>query len=349
MKKGVLVLTIALLCLSVAGGLWASGEKEAEKEQLVIGISFKDLGLERWKRDLNFMKERADQLGIRVYEASANGDQNLQISQIENMLTRGIDVLICIPQNGKIVGSVVADCHKDGVKVISYDHMLEDCEQDYHITFDMLRVGQLQAEYALERVPRGRYFLLAGPKDDKNAQLFREGQMSVLQKYVDNGDIKVVGDQWAGGWLSEEAMKLTENVLTANNNLVDAIVASNDSTANGAVQALIEQGLAGKVLVTGQDADLAACQRIVARTQTMSIYKPLPKLAYAAIDLAVAAADNRPVKTNDAYFNGKINVPTVLLDVIAADADNMMATVIKDGFHSKDDVYKNIPKSEWPK
>jgi len=169
-----------------------------------------------------------------------------------------------------------------------------------------------------------------------------------MQPKIDNGDVKVVGDQWAGGWLPENAMKLTENVLTANNNQIDAILASNDSTAQGAIQALKEQGLAGEIPITGQDADLASCQAIVAGEQTMSVYKPLPKLAAAAIQLAFDVATGKAIKTNATYPNGKKDVPSINLDIIAVDKDNILQTVIADGFHTYDEVYKNVPEALRP-
>jgi D-xylose transport system substrate-binding protein len=283
-----------------------------------------------------------------VFATSADGDEKLQIAQIENMLTKGIDVLICLPVNSKVLAPAVEACHRDGVKVIAYDRIIEDSDLDYYITFDMLGVGKLQAQYLLNIVPKGRYYLLAGPKEDNNARLFREGQMMIMKAKIDNGDVKVVGDQWAGGWLPENAMKLTENVLTANNNKIDAILASNDSTAQGAIQALKEQGLAGKIPITGQDADLATCQAIVAGEQTMSVYKPLPKLAAAAIQLAFDVATGKPIKTNATYPNGKKDVPSINLDIIAVDKSNILQTVIADGFHRYEDVYKNVPEAMRP-
>jgi D-xylose transport system substrate-binding protein len=321
----------------------------AAEKPITIGVSVGDLRLERWKRDMDYMVEHAKKLGAQVYALSADGDPKLQISQIENMLTKGIDVLICIPENSKVLAPAVEAAHGDKVKVIAYDRIIEDSDLDYYITFDMLGVGKLQAQYLVDRVPKGKYYLLAGPKTDNNAKLFREGQMIVMKPYIDRGDVKVVGDQWAEGWLSENAMKLTENVLTANNNQIDAILASNDSTANGAVQALIEQGLAGKIPITGQDADLAACQRIVAGTQTMSVYKPLPKLARAAVELAIDIVKGKPIKTNATYKNGKIDVPSINLDIIAVDKTNILDTVVADGFHSYEEVYKNVPENERPK
>ncbi|NLJ38219.1 MAG: D-xylose ABC transporter substrate-binding protein [Candidatus Atribacteria bacterium] len=347
LERFIVFIVLALVVLSFVSFSFAE-----ESKTITIGVSVGDLRLERWKRDMDYMVARAKELGANVYAVSADGDEQKQIADIENMLTKGIDVLITIPTNSKTLAPAVEAAHADNVKVIAYDRIIENSDLDYYITFDMLGVGKLQAQYLIDRMPKGRYFLLAGPKTDNNALLFREGQMMVLQPYIDKGDVVVVGDQWAEGWLSENAMQLTEDVLTANNNQIDAILASNDSTANGAVQALMEQGLAGKVLVTGQDADLAACQRIVAGTQTMSVYKPLPKLAAAAIDLAFNIVQGKTIETNAVYNNGQKDVPSINLDIIAVDQSNILETVVADGFHSFEDVYKNVPvdqRPEWPK
>jgi len=346
-KKNILnIILITVFLVSIFLGFCL--QSMAADKNITIGISIGNLRLERWKRDLDYMTTEATKLGAEVYSNSADGDAMLQITQIENMLTRGIDVLIVIAVNSKVLSPAVEAAHKDNVKVIAYDRIIEDSDLDYYVTFDMLGVGKLQAQYLLNLVPKGRYFLLAGPKEDNNARLFREGQMIILKPKIDNGDIKVVGDQWAEGWLSENAMRLTEDVLTANNNEIDAILASNDSTASGAIQALIEQDLAGKIPVTGQDCDLAACKRIVDGTQTMSVYKPLPILAQAAVQLAFDIVTKAKIETNAIYNNGTKDVPSINLPIIAADKTNIIDTVIADGFHSYEDVYKDIPESQRP-
>jgi D-xylose transport system substrate-binding protein len=348
MARRVSWLVLIISCLFALPQIWASGAKESGQKAITIGVSVGDLRLERWKRDVDYMTQAATKLGAKVYATSADGDSQKQISQIENMLTQGVNVLIIIPANSGVMAPVVDEAHKSGVKVIAYDRIIENADLDYYITFDMLGVGKLQATYLLGKVPRGRYYLLAGDKEDNNARLFRQGQMMILQPKIDSGDVKVVGDQWAGGWLPENAMKLTENVLTANNNKIDAILASNDSTAQGAIQALKEQDLAGKIPITGQDADLASCQAIVAGDQTMTVYKPLPKLAAAAVKLAVEVAQGKQIVTNATYPNGKKDVASINLDIIAVDKTNILQTVIADGFHSYDEVYKNIPEDQRP-
>lgn len=318
------------------------------QDDLVIGLSVDNLRLERWQHDRDIFVDRAEELGAEVLVQSANGDDMVQLSQAENLITQGIDVLVVVAHNGKVMGSIVREAHANDVPVLAYDRMLMDSEVDYYLSFDNVRVGELQAEFLVERQPEGKYFMLGGSPTDNNAKLFREGQMNVIQPYVDEGKIEIVGDQWAKDWLPQEALGIVENALTANNNDIDVVVASNDSTAGGTIQALAEQGLAEEVLVSGQDADLAACQRIVEGTQTMTVYKPIQKLATRGAEIAVKMSKGEEVKTNGAINNGEYDVPSVLLTPIQVHKDNMVETVIEDGFHEKSEVYKNIPESEWP-
>lgn len=315
--------------------------QSASAEGIKIGVSINDLQLERWQRDWKFMEAECKELDIECVSASADGDVQTQMTQIESMLSQDIDVLIVIPVNQDTLSQAVEMAHEQNVKVIAYDRLITNTDLDYYITFDMIGVGELQAQFLIDLVPTGKYFLLEGPTTDSNAQLFHQGQMNVLQEYIDNGDIEIVGEQWADGWSEESAMGLTENILTANDNNIDAIVAANDSTASGAVMALEAQGLAGSIPITGQDCDLAACKRIVAGTQTMSVYKNLEDLAKTAINAAVSIAQGEEIETNDTYNNGQIDVPTLALELQACTKDNIDDTVIADGFHTKEDVYGN--------
>jgi D-xylose transport system substrate-binding protein len=307
----------------------------------VIGLSLDTLKEERWQRDRDLFVKHAEARGAKVLVQAANSDDSLQNAQAENLLTQGVNVLVVVPHNAKTAATIVESAHKMNVPVIAYDRLIRDADVDYYITFDPTRVGELQAEYAVQYKPKGNYVLIGGAPTDNNAVLVREGQMKVLKPLIDKGDIKVVTDQWAKDWQAVEALKITENALTRNNNKVDAVVVSNDGTAGGVIQALGEQKLTGKVLVTGQDADLAACQRIVAGTQTMTVYKPIEALASKAAELAVKVAKKEAVTDpTKPVNNGKKDVPSILLDTIKVDKDNIDATVIKDGYHKREDVYK---------
>jgi D-xylose transport system substrate-binding protein len=311
--------------------------------KIKIGLSLDTLKEERWQRDRDLFVKAAEKLGAEVLVQAANSDDSLQNAQAENLLTQGVQVLVVVPHNAKTAATIVESAHKMNVPVIAYDRLIRDADVDYYVTFDPVRVGELQAEYAVQHKPKGNYVLIGGAPTDNNAVLVREGQMKVLKPFIDKGDIKVVTDQWAKDWQAVEALKITENALTRNNNNVDAVVVSNDGTAGGVIQALGEQKLTGKVLVTGQDADLAACQRIVAGTQTMTVYKPIDALATKAADLAVKVARKEAVTdATRPVNNGKKDVPSILLDTIKVDKDNLDATVIKDGYHKREDVYKEV-------
>jgi D-xylose transport system substrate-binding protein len=307
------------------------------------------LQLERWQRDRDLFIQRAKELGAEVLVQSADGNDSVQVRQAENLLTQGVDVLVVVPHNGEIAASIVESAKRQSIPVLAYDRIIRNSDVDFYISFDNVKVGELEARYLFDRAPRGNYVLIGGSPTDNNARLLREGQMRVLKPAVDHGDVKIVADQWARDWLPSEALRHTENALTQAGNNVVAVVASNDATAGGAIQALQEQKLSGKVLVSGQDADLAACQRIVAGTQSMTVYKPIGPLAQRAAEIAVALAKHSPVDSNAKVANGSKDVPSFLLNPIVVDRSNMAATVIKDGFLKAEDVYRDLPRDRWPK
>ncbi|EOC0025607.1 D-xylose ABC transporter substrate-binding protein [Cronobacter sakazakii] len=330
MKIKQLILT---LCASLVLTSFSGIAKDVK-----IGMAIDDLRLERWQKDRDIFVSKAESLGAKVFVQSANGNEETQMSQIENMINRGVDVLVIIPYNGQVLSNVVAEAKREGIKVLAYDRMINNADIDFYISFDNEKVGELQAQSLVDKVPQGNYFLMGGSPVDNNAHLFRDGQMKVLKPFIDSGKIKVVGDQWVDGWLPENALKIMENALTANNNKIDAVVASNDATAGGAIQALSAQGLAGKVAISGQDADLAGIKRIIAGTQTMTVYKPITQLANTAAEVAVELGNDKQPKSDATLNNGLKEVPARLLTPIKVDKSNIGSTVIKDGFHKKSEL-----------
>ncbi|HMT06537.1 MAG TPA: D-xylose ABC transporter substrate-binding protein [Pyrinomonadaceae bacterium] len=344
----VLILLLAASMLSLACGnapSTASANQNAAKpdgsKKIKIGLSMDTLKEERWQKDRDLFVKRAEELGAEVIVQSADGKDETQIKQVENMLTQGIDVLVIIPHNAEVAATMVDAAKKKGVPVLSYDRLIKNSDVDLYVSFDNEKVGELQAKYLTERAPKGNYILIGGAPTDNNAKMFRDGQMRVLQPFIERKDITVVADQWAKDWLPDEALKHTENALTQNNDNVVAVVASNDATAGGSVQALAKVGLGGKVLVSGQDADLAGLQRILAGTQSMTVYKPVSVLAVKAAEVAVALAKKEVIATTSKVNNGKIDVPSLLLEPIMVDKSNIDATVIKDGYHKREAIYKN--------
>ncbi len=304
-----------------------------------IGFSMDTLKEERWQRDKRLVEQRAKEVGAVLDVQVANGDDAVQTKQADNMLTKGVDVLIVAPHNGEIAASIVEAAHRQGVPVISYDRLIRNSDVDLYLSHQVERIGEMQAEYALKHVPKGNYLLIGGSPTDYNAILLRKGQMNILKPAIDRRDVKIISEQFAREWKAEEALRITEDALTRTGNKIQAIVASNDGTAGGAISALEAAGLAGKVLVTGQDAQKDAVQRIVKGTQTMTVYKPIQPLASGAVDAAIKLARKQPVETRDKINNGKRDVPANLIEPIVVDKSNVDATIIKDGYHTREEIY----------
>ncbi len=311
-----------------------------------IGFSMDTLKEERWQRDKELVEARAKELGAEIDVQVANGDDARQLSQCDSMLTRGVDVLIVAPHNGKVAARIVEKAHQQRVPVISYDRLITDSDVDLYVSHQVEKIGEMQAQYALERAPRGNYVLIGGSQTDNNAILLRNGQMKVLQLAIDRGDVKVISNQYAREWLASEALRITEDAMTRTGGDIQAVVASNDGTAGGAIQALGDR--AKNVIVTGQDAQLDAVQRIVEGRQSMTIYKPIRPLAHSAVDNAIKLARGEKPEAADRINNGKIEVPSVLHEPIAVDKNNVAQTLIKDGYHKMEDVYRNVPREQWP-
>jgi len=355
MQSKSLLACLALLALTagacVSGTQTSTGgakRKKGPNEPVRIGFSMDTLKEERWQRDKALVEQRCKEVGAECEVQVANGDDAVQTKQCDNLLTKGVDVLIVAPHNGQIAASIVELAHHQGVPVISYDRLIRNADVDLYVSHQVVKIGEMQAKYALDHAPKGNYVLVGGSPTDNNALLLRDGQMNVLKPAIDRGDIKIISDQFAKEWKAEEAHRITEDALTRTGNNIQAIVASNDGTAGGAVSALPPQ-LVDKVLVTGQDAALDAVQRIVQGEQTMTVYKPIQPLAFSAVDSAIKLARGEKIETKDTINNGKKDVPSILFQPIVVDKSNVMQTVIKDGYHKVEDVYKNVPRDQWPK
>ena len=337
------------LSLSVRGR--AGGESPAAKDGVLIGLSMDTLKESRWQKDRELFVKEAESLGAKVLVQSANSDDTRQMQDILALLSNRVDVLVIVPHNSLAMAKAVNLAHEAGIPVIAYDRIIKNCDLDLYISFDNVKVGEKQAQYALDQLPKGRklrFVRIFGAKTDNNAFQFKQGQDNILNPLLKNGDIQILHEDWAENWKPENAKKITNAAITSYGSKFDGILAANDGTAGGAIQALAEEGLAGKILVTGQDAELVACQRIAGGTQAMTIYKPIHKLATAAAALAVKLGKRTPVIARDTTNNGKIDVPSVLLEVVTVTKENLQTTVIADGFHSYDDVYRNVTAEQRP-
>ena len=337
------VFVVLSTLLNGCGG--ASSQSAAERQAKLdpprpkVGLLMDTLAEdERWERDRKLFEERAVQMGADVFVEAANGDDAKQLEQAEAMLEKGVQVLVVVPHGAEAAGKIVEAAKKRSVPVISYDRLIMKADVDLYLSYDSKEVGEQQAQFIRNRAPQGNYILLGGAPTDNNAKLIREGQMAALEDAVKRGDIKIVDEPWVPDWKADAAMALTEAALKKARNNVAAVVASNDVTAGGAIKALENHGLAGKVLVSGQDANLDAVRRVVAGTQTMTVYKPLKTLAREAASAAVRMAKGEKIEGTSTVDNGFKPVPSFLLTPITIHKD-LVPILISDTFYTKDQVY----------
>jgi D-xylose transport system substrate-binding protein len=311
---------------------------EESKDTIIIGFLMSSLKTERWQKDKELFEQRAEELGAKVIFLSANDNANTQIRQAENLILQKVDVIVIVTSDSEKTAVIVEKAHQEGIKVIAYDRLIKNSELDYYVSFDNIKVGERQAQGVLDIVDKGKFAYLGGSETDNNAFLVKEGSFKVLEDKINNGEIEIVFEEFTEDWRAEVAYKNLKDFLERGGE-VDAVIAANDGIAGGAIQALNEYGLAGKVPVSGQDASLGACQRIVQGTQTMTVYKPLREIANKTAEVAVLVAKEEEIKTNTFVDNGMIKVPSILLDVTAVTKDNINSTIIADSFHSIEEVY----------
>jgi D-xylose transport system substrate-binding protein len=346
---GVGLALVSALNLAVLAAGSPPTEKKADNAPVKIGLLLDSLKVERWQTDLDVFQKRAQELGAEVFVETAEGSDALQFEQAYKLLNSGIKALVIVAHDTNEAVRIVASARAKNVPVVSYDRLIRNSSIDFFVGVDAETVGELQASALVNAAPAGNYVLIGGSPTDITAQLIRKGQMKVLQPLIDKGDIRLFANVWARDWLPIESYAHTIEALEAYQGKITAIVASDDGTAGGAIQALRDHGLAGKVFVSGQDADLAAIIRILDGTQTMTVYKPVNIQARYAAETAVTLARGGAVRSSSFIANGKRDVPAFFVSPVVVTRDNVRATVIKDGFQNLETIEKSLPEDKWPK
>jgi D-xylose transport system substrate-binding protein len=332
-----------------------------------VGLSFSDYATERWPIEAAQMTQLLQAKGYEVQVQEADHDVKLQNDQIDNMIAGGVKGLIVIAEDGAAAATAVDAAAKAGVKVIAYDRLIKTTSISAYLSFDNVEVGKQEALGVMTALGLpgsttwtkdnpAKVVMSGGSPTDNNAVLVRQGQMSVVQPYIDQGVIKVVADQWVDNWDPTNAEKMMENILTAQGNKIDAVVASNDGTALGELQAMKAQGLAGKVPISGQDATADGCNSIVKGEQTVTVFKDTRLLAPKAVDMMDALLKGQAVSglqsfdlatlTGDKSLTGSIQA--AFLPVVQVTKDNVYDVVVKSGFQSYDQVYRDVPADQLP-
>lgn len=278
MRKVLLAAIIAATGLSTAA--YAEGKK--------IGVSWAQFQEERWKIDEAAMKAAIEAAGDEYISADAQGSSEKQLNDIDALIAQGVDALIINAWDKDAIGPAVDKAANEGIPVVGYDRLIED-NRTFYLTFDNVGVGKIIAQEVMKAKPDGNYAIIKGDPGDPNANFLRAGMEEVIGEAVKAGTIKIVGEVYTDGWKPDNAQKNMEQILTANNNAVDAVLAENDGMAGGASAALAAQGLT--VPLGGQDGDLAAINRVARGTQTVSVWKDSRQLGKAAGEIAAELAN----------------------------------------------------------
>ncbi len=365
------LVTTLLLAVIVASLFGFGAPANAQTTKTIVGLSFSDYATERWPLENALMTKLLQAKGYYVLSQQADHDVKLQNDQIDTMVAQGAKALIVIAEDGASAATAVSAAAKKGVKVISYDRLIKTPDISAYISFDNTEVGRQEALGVMTALglkdaakDTGKWtkdnpaklVMLGGDPGDNNAILLKNGQMEVVQPFVDAGVAKIVADQSVEKWDAANAEKLMENILTAQKNAIDGVVASNDGTALGALQAMKAQGLAGKVPISGQDATADGCNSIVKGELTVSVYKDIRLLSPLAVDMADKLLKGQDIPdlkkytlaelTNDKSLSG--DVMADFLKVVQITKDNVFDQIVKSGFQSYDDVYRDIPADQRP-
>ena len=319
----------------------------ARAAEPVVGVSWSNFQEERWKTDETAIKKALAAAGAKYISADAQSSASKQLSDVESLIAQGATALIILAQDSDAIAPAIAKAEAEGIPVVGYDRLIE-IPSAYYITFDNKEVGRMQASEVLKVKPKGNFIFIKGSAADPNADFLFSGQMEVIKPLIDKGDIKNVGEAYSDSWLPANAQRNTEQFLTAANNKVDAVVASNDGTAGGAIAALSAQGLAGSVAVSGQDADFAALNRVALGTQTVSVWKDSRVLGAKAAEIALALAKGTAPKDipGTTTFTGgpkKAAMNSTFLKPIPITKDNL-GVIIEAGWVPKATVCQGVKK-----
>ena len=315
----------------------------AKAADLVIGVSWSNFQEERWKTDEAAIKKALEAAGAQYIGTDAQSSTAKQLSDVESLIGRGANALIILAQDASAIGPAVRKAEQEGIPMVGYDRLIEDAGV-FYLTFNNVEVGRMQARAVLEAQPKGNYVFIKGSPQDPNADFLHGGQLEVLKAAMDSGEIKVIGNQYTDGWLPADAQRNMEQILTRNDNKVDAVVASNDGTAGGVVAALTAQGMEG-LPVSGQDGDHAALNRVALGTQTVSVWKDARELGKAAGEIAVQLAKGAKmadVTGAEAWKSPKgLTITSRFLKPVPITRDNLNV-VVDAGWVAKDVVCKGV-------
>ena len=348
-------LVVSVMCAAVAAGMIAPATVKAESKGL-IGVAMPTQDLQRWNQDGENMKKELEAKGYEVDLQFAGNDVATQVSQVQNMIANGDQLLVIASIEGDSLGTVLAEAKEAGIPVISYDRLIMNTDAiSYYATFDNYLVGKTQGEFLVDALdlenqdgPFNIEFVTGDPGDN-NVNFFFGGAMDVLQPYIDEGKLVVPSGQMTkdevatANWATETAQARFENILSsyyADGTNLDAVLASNDSTALGVANALAANYTGEYPIITGQDCDIANMPNIIDGKQAMSVFKDTRTLASKVVEMvdAIMQGGEAPVNDTETYDNGTGVIPSYLCEPVAVTADNYKELLVDTGYYTEDQL-----------
>jgi len=318
--------------------IWVLNACQTSDDKAKVGLLFNDYNIPRWERERDFFKEKMAELGCEVMVDVANNDPSRQHAQALDFIAKGADVLVMTSVNANTAATIVRAAHEAEVKVIAYDGLIYNTELDYLVGFDLRKVGELQAQYVFDKMPSGNYVIFNGDKAHAASTEMNEGIMKVLNAPIESGKIKLIYNGWIENWSSANGEYYANKVFEFANEDVNAIVAANDAIAGGIAIELQKRKESKQIIITGQDGELDACNRILNGQQTMSVFKSSKLIANATAELAYKVAKNEKIEGLETRFNGRVDVPSLILKPIVVDKSNIEQTIVAEGIFTMEEI-----------
>ncbi len=331
MKRSVFLWVLLIIALLV-------NSCNNNRNKVKVGILFGSYQASRWALENKYLEEKISELGGELITKITEGDELQQEEQANELINSGIDVLIIIPVNADNAAAIVRKAHSKGIKVIAYDILIRNSELDFFVTFSGIKAGEYMADYFIKRVPEGNYILLYGDRKDKNAQDIKQGVHNVLDPLIQTGKINVIFESYCDQWATDNAEYLATKAINLSVVKIDAIIATFNSITYGAEAAVKKLGMQDSILVAGHDPDIPVCKQILEGKDILAVHKTVKSIAYKTAEIVFQLERNEKPEYDTLINNGRMDVPSIVLDPVVITKDNIQKLVFDEGFIDKNDL-----------
>lgn len=312
-----------------------------QKRGMVFGLLMPSFNDDYFVQARQHFEKSIKAKGGEVITYDGQNNEALQMQQASDLIAAGVSVIVIDAINANSAAAIVREAHEKGVKVLAYDRLIMNCDLDFYVTYNSVKIGELMASYALNKYPKGNYILFYGDATDMNAGFLREGFMNILQKPINSGDVSIMYQTYIENWSGENAYHQMKRILDFSMDYPDVVLSSYDGMSTKTIEALDEVNIGGKVIVTGQNGEIEAFQNIVRGKQSMTLYKPVEQLAQKSAEIAWNLALNKKdIEGEVLVDNNRIKVRSLLLEPILVDINNLHQEIIEKKVFTEEQLYE---------